>query len=108
MGGCGGRVLGEMTRTEGLSGRGRSLVQWKLPGIHEEDTRENSYMGDTEPELSIFCNQAWLPVQGLGHQPSHRTFDLQFALPARCPEVEQVQNLWEWPASDWSSLRPKP
>lgn len=57
-------------------------MQWKLLGIHEEDARENSYMGDPEPELSIFCYQTRLPVQGQGHQPSHKAFDLQFALPA--------------------------
>ena len=33
-------------------------------------------MGDTEPELAIFCNEARLPVEGLGHESSHKTFDL--------------------------------
>jgi len=66
-------------------------------------------MGETEPELAIFCNQARLPpVEGLGHHLSHKAFDLQFILPARCGEVKIPQNLWEWPTNDWSSLRPKP
>ena len=30
-------------------------------------------MDDLGTELSIFCNQAELPVMGLGHQPSHKT-----------------------------------
>ena len=37
--------------------------------------------GGTEPEPAISCNQARLPVEGLGHQPSHKAFDLQFVLP---------------------------
>jgi hypothetical protein len=49
-----------------------------------------------EPELAIFCNQASLPVVRLGHQPSHKTFDLQFVLPARCAgaELAGVANQW--------------
>ena len=39
-------------------------------------------MGDTEPEPAIFYNQAIPQMEGLGHQPSHKTFDLQFVLPA--------------------------
>lgn len=30
------------------------------------------------------------------HQPSHKPFDLQFILHARCAEVKLPQNLWEW------------
>ena len=33
-------------------------------------------MGDTEPELAIFCNEARLPVEELSYQCSHKTFDL--------------------------------
>ena len=39
-------------------------------------------MGGLDPEPVTFCNQARLQVEGLGHQPSHKTFDLQFVLPA--------------------------
>jgi hypothetical protein len=35
-------------------------------------------MGDMEPELTISYNQARLPVEGLGHQPSHKSFNLHF------------------------------
>lgn len=45
---------------------------------------KSSSKGDTEPELTIFCNQVSLPVDRLGHQPSHRIFDLQSILPTRC------------------------
>lgn len=34
--------------------------------------------GDMEPELAISCNQARHPVEGLGYQPSHKNFNLQF------------------------------
>jgi hypothetical protein len=63
-------------------------------------------MGDMEPEPSTFYNQARLPVVGLGHQPSHKSFNLQPALPARCAGAMVVQNSREWPTTDWSNLRP--
>lgn len=59
-----------------------------------------------EPELAISCNQAGLPVEGLGHQPSHKTLDPQFVLPTRCAGVKVAKKLWEQPTNDWSSLRP--
>jgi hypothetical protein len=34
-------------------------------------------MADMDPELAISCNQASLPVEGLGYQVSHKTFNLQ-------------------------------
>lgn len=36
-----------------------------------------------DSELAIFCNQA-NQVEGLGHQSSHITFELQCVLPAEC------------------------
>lgn len=36
-------------------------------------------MGDMEPELAIFCSQARIQVEGLGHQHSHKTFNLQLS-----------------------------
>jgi hypothetical protein len=59
-----------------------------------------------EPEVATFCDQAWLPVEILGHQPSHKAFHLQFVLTSRWAGVKVVQNLWEWPVHDWSNLRP--
>jgi len=38
-------------------------------------------MWGLEPEVVIFCNQARPQVEGLGHQPRHKTFDLQLVLP---------------------------
>jgi hypothetical protein len=29
-------------------------------------------MGDMEPEAIISCKQARLPIEGLGHKPSHK------------------------------------
>ena len=37
-----------------------------------------------EPEPDVFCNQARPQVEELGHQPSHKPFDLQFVLPVEC------------------------
>lgn len=65
-------------------------------------------MGDMESTPAISSNQARLPVEGLGDQPSHKTFELQFVLPAGCAGVKVAQELWKWPTSDWSSLRPMP
>lgn len=46
-----------------------------------------------ETELSIFCDQARLPVVGLGHRPCHKTFDLQLVLPAGCVGAMVAQNV---------------
>jgi hypothetical protein len=40
-------------------------------------------MGDTEPEVAISQNQEGLSMEGLGHQPSHKTFDLEIVLHTR-------------------------
>jgi hypothetical protein len=56
--------------------------------------------GDTEPEAAILCNQARLPMEELGHQTSHKSFDLQLVLPTRCAGVKVVQKLWEWPTNN--------
>ena len=56
-------------------------------------------------QLTIFCNLARLPVLGLGHQFSHKTFCLLHALFENCGVVKVVQNLWEWPNNEWSNLR---
>ena len=40
-------------------------------------------------------------MRGLGHQPSHKTFDLQFVLSTRCAVVNKMeQESREWPARD--------
>lgn len=78
-------------------------MYWKLPVIYEG---ELLVMGDTEPELPIFCNQISLLVVGLGPQSRHKPFDLQSVLLARCGGAMVVQNSWEWPTNDSSNLRP--
>ena len=40
-------------------------------------------MEDMEPEQSIFCNQARLLVEGLGHQPSHKNLLLMICLASK-------------------------
>ena len=62
-------------------------------------------MGDMKPEPTISCNQARLLVEELRNQCSHKTFNLQFALPPTCAGVKVSQKLKEWPTNDWSSLR---
>lgn len=44
-------------------------------------------MGDIDLEQDL-CNQAILLMEGLGHQPNHKTFDLQFALPIECADIK--------------------
>lgn len=39
-----------------------------------------------KPKLAIFYKETRLLVKGLEHQMSHKTFSLQFVLPARCGE----------------------
>jgi hypothetical protein len=41
------------------------------------------------PKLVISCNQARLPMEGLGHKLSHKTLDPQFVLPTRCAGVKE-------------------
>lgn len=47
-----------------------------------------------------------LPVMGQGDQPSNKTFDLQYVLPARCAGTMVAWSLQEWPINDWSILGP--
>jgi hypothetical protein len=45
-------------------------------------------MENIEPETAISYNQARLPMEGLGHQPSHNSLDPQFVLTIRCTGVK--------------------
>lgn len=40
-------------------------------------------MGDMMSELAFSCNQARLPMDGLGHQPCYKNFDPEFVLLTR-------------------------
>jgi hypothetical protein len=53
-------------------------------------------MGDMEYEYIISYNQARIPVEGLGWQSSHKTFDLQFILPRRYEGIKTQQKLKKW------------
>lgn len=59
-------------------------------------------MGDTEPQLVVFCKQA---------RPQQRDSDINPAtkpvLPARCAATMVMQNLREWSTNDWSNVMPK-
>lgn len=57
-------------------------------------------MGDTEPRLVIFYKQASLLAVHLGHQSSHKTFDLQLSC-LQSVLAMVSQNLWEWSTNDW-------
>ena len=50
-------------------------------------------MRDTESEPTIFYNQVSLLEVGLGHQLSHKIFDLKPILPARYAGTMEAQNL---------------
>lgn len=52
--------------------------------------------------------QARFLVEALGHQFTHKTFNLQFVLLMRCAGVMVAQRLWQWLNKGWSSLRPMP
>jgi hypothetical protein len=52
-------------------------------------------MGDMRPELVIY-NKARLSMEGLVHQSSHKTLDLQFVPPARCTGVEDGTEFEGW------------
>jgi hypothetical protein len=41
----------------------------------------------------------------MGYQLSHKTINLQFAVPAWCVEVKVAQKLWEWVTNNSFCLR---
>jgi hypothetical protein len=52
-------------------------------------------MEDMELEPAISCNQARLPMEGLGHQPRNKTLNPQFVLPIRCVGVKDAAEFEE-------------
>jgi hypothetical protein len=48
-----------------------------------------------EAELATSCNQEQLPVEQGKHQPTHKIFDLKFALPTRYTGIMIEQSLTE-------------
>lgn len=58
--------------------------------------------------MGVFCNQARLSVVGLENQPSHKTYDLQSILSARCAGSIMTENVWEWSTNIWFNLKPMP
>jgi hypothetical protein len=45
-----------------------------------------------EPEVATFCSQNEFPVERVGHQPTHKTFDPKFVLPIRCKDKDGEEN----------------
>ena len=80
------RVLGETTRLVDIWDQDRNLGIYYVRLLVGEDTL---------PQLAISYNQSRLSVEGLGHQPSPKTFKVQFVLFARYAVVEMAQKLWE-------------
>jgi hypothetical protein len=74
-------------------------VQYKPPGVHKGDlTRSlirSIVMGIWSLNWPTSVNRQGF-LDGLGHQPNHKTSDLII-----CPAGE-------WPISNWSHLRPTP
>ena len=80
-----------LLRKQNRYGRGHLLDELKNLGQWILEIRPLA-MEETELEPAVSCNQASPPVEGLGHQPSHKTFDLQFALPTGCTGVKWHRN----------------
>lgn len=49
---------------------------------------------------------AKLTVEGLTHQPNHKTLNVQLSRQQRCGGTMEEQSLWEWAINYWSNLRP--
>jgi hypothetical protein len=56
---------------------------------------KTSSMRDIKTQLTISYNQARLPMERLGHQPSQKNVDLLFVLPTRCVGVKMESKLRE-------------
>lgn len=48
-------------------------------------------MVDMKPEEAYSYSQAVLPVMGLGHQTTHKTFDQKFLFPIKWAETKMEQ-----------------
>ena len=62
-------------------------------------------MGNTEPEPAFSCNWARLLVEGLWHQLSHKTCDLQFVFSTSAQGKDGAE-VREWPTNEGPILRP--
>ena len=56
---------------------------------------ETPSLRNMESEVATSCSQAGLPVEGGGYQPTHKTYNPKFALPAKCARIEMEQRLRE-------------
>lgn len=89
----GQKVLGEMTRTGyHFVGEVESYCNGNTMEPMRITPAKAPSNGDTDLELSIFCNLARPQVEELGHQSEHKTLDIQFVLPAECTRT--YQNCW--------------
>lgn len=63
-------------------------------------------MEDSEPKPTILWKVAKLTVEGLTHQPNHKTLNVQLSHQQRCAGTMEEQSLWERSIIYWSNLRP--
>ena len=60
---------------------------------------------DIEPEMTDSCSQTGLPAEGVGHQPTQKTFDWKHVLlVSRDKDGAET----EGNSNDWPNLRPGP
>ena len=84
------------------------LGQGKLPGVSGCPQLKFLASWNFETEVTISCSQADLPVEGKGHQPTHKTFDTKFVLPTRYTEIKMQQILRKQPTNIISQLQIHP
>ena len=82
MKGWGGRDRRQELGSGALGRQCRNLVHGNVLESIRVTLAKSPTAGDTEPELAVFYSQARLLAVELGHQPGHKTFDLQSVLSA--------------------------
>ena len=89
--GSGEKTLGEMVGFGGLLG---TNVETQCIRILREFIKvtlaKTPSNGGMEPEPAIFCNQARLQVERLGHPLSDKTVNLHFVLPSECSGTSHI------------------
>jgi hypothetical protein len=58
--------------------------------------------GNMDTDVATSSTQEVYPVQEGGHQPTHKTCDLDLQYSSG---INIEQNLREWPTNDWPNLR---
>lgn len=59
-----------------------------------------------ERQMTTFCNQARVLMEGWGHKCIHKTFYPKSVLLIRCAGIKEVERkLRKWPTIHWQNLR---